>query len=224
VAKIKLTKNELKKQKDSLKMYERYLPTLQLKKQQLQIEIRAVEARKLALQEAKAALEREFRAWIAVFGDKPADGSGPDRAGSGAYGKDGLPLLSVVAIRRGSGNVAGVEIPVFDGADFELAAYDLYSTPLWVDLALERLKTALLLDLESTVLDEQVARLAAELKTTSQRVNLFEKVKIPEAAEHIKRIRIYLGDQQTAQVVRGKIAKRKVLAAAAGASAAGGQA
>ena len=33
---IKLTKNEQKVQKDRLKQYQRYLPTLQLKKQQLQ--------------------------------------------------------------------------------------------------------------------------------------------------------------------------------------------
>ena len=33
---IKLTKNEEKVQKDRLKQYQRYLPTLQLKKQQLQ--------------------------------------------------------------------------------------------------------------------------------------------------------------------------------------------
>ncbi len=45
-------------------------------------------------------------------------------------------------------------------------------------------------------------------------MNLFEKVKIPETAENIKRIRIYLGDQQTAQVVRGKISKRKLVRAA----------
>lgn len=204
MAKIKLTKNELKKQKDALKMYKRYLPTLQLKKQQLQIEIRAIEARKRELAEAKVALDREFRAWIGVFGDAG------NPATSGAYGPDGRPLLTVKYIRTSAGNVAGVEIPVFEGADFELAAYDLFASPLWVDTALERLKTVLLLDLESEVLDRQIERLALELKTTSQRVNLFEKVKIPETEEGIKRIRIYLGDQQTAQVVRGKIAKRKV--------------
>jgi len=206
VPKIKLTKNELKKQKDALKMYERYLPTLQLKKQQLQIEIRSVEARKRELAEAKAALEREFLSWIAVFGET---GAGRNHV-SGAAGE---PLLRVVSIRTSSGNVAGVEIPVFAGADFELEPYDFLTTPLWVDSALDRLKKVLLLDLESTVLDEQVKLLGQELKTTAQRVNLFEKVKIPEAQEGIRRIRIYLGDQQTAQVVRGKIAKRKVLAA-----------
>ncbi len=203
MAKIKLTKNELKKQKDALKMYSRYLPTLQLKKQQLQIEIRSVEARKRQLGEAKLALDAEFRSWLGVFGEK-----------GWVLDDDGAPLLRVESIRTRSGNVAGVEIPVFDGADFSLADYDLWATPLWVDSALDRLKKVLLLDLEIQVLDVQVSRLEAELRTTAQRVNLFEKVKIPETAENIKMIRIYLGDQQTAQVVRGKIAKRKVEAAA----------
>jgi len=199
MAKIKLTKNELKQQKDALRMYQRYLPTLQLKKQQLQVEIRAVEAKRRDLAGAREALDREFRSWIAVFGE-----------GEAARDSAGAPLLSVKAVRTSAGNIAGVEIPVFDGADFALADYDLFSVPLWIDSAMDRLRKALLLDLESKVLEVQIERLNAELRTTTQRVNLFEKVKIPESYQNIKRIRIYLGDQQTAQVVRGKIAKRKV--------------
>jgi V/A-type H+/Na+-transporting ATPase subunit D len=199
MAKIKLTKNELKQQKDALRMYQRYLPTLQLKKQQLQVEIRAVEAKRRDLAGAREALDREFRSWIAVFGE-----------GEAARDNTGAPLLSVKAVRTSAGNIAGVEIPVFDGADFALADYDLFSVPLWIDSAMDRLRKALLLDLESKVLEVQIERLNAELRTTTQRVNLFEKVKIPESYQNIKRIRIYLGDQQTAQVVRGKIAKRKV--------------
>ncbi len=203
MAKIKLTKNELKKQKDALKMYKRYLPTLQLKKQQLQTEIRGIEAKAKARAEERERLLAEFRAWIAVFGEEEAV-----RTDSGGW------LLTVREIRTTAGNIAGVEIPVYAGADFELADYDLYLRPLWIDKALDRLKAMLELDLEIKVLQEQIARLARELRITTQRVNLFEKVKIPETAENIKRIRIYLGDQQTAQVVRGKIAKRKVVRAA----------
>lgn len=203
MAKIKLTKNELKKQKDALKMYKRYLPTLQLKKQQLQTEIRGIEAKAKARAEERERLLAEFRAWIAVFGEEDAI-----RTDSGDW------LLSVREIRTTAGNIAGVEIPVYAGADFVLADYDLYLRPLWIDKALDRLKAMLELDLEIKVLQEQIARLARELRITTQRVNLFEKVKIPETAENIKRIRIYLGDQQTAQVVRGKIAKRKVVRAA----------
>lgn len=215
MAKIKLTKNELKKQKDALKMYKRYLPTLLLKKQQLQMEIRGVEQRRKELAEAREALDREFGSWLGVFGEAEA-----------AYGPDGKPLMAVTAVRTSPGNIAGVEIPVFEGADFAFAEYDLFAVPLWVDAALDRLKKALLLDLEGKVLQVQIERLSAELRTTTQRVNLFEKVKIPETQDNIKRIRIYLGDQQTAQVVRGKIAKRKVVATVASAapSAEGGAA
>ena len=41
---VKLTKNELKVQKDRLKQFQRYLPTLQLKKQQLQSVVMQVTA------------------------------------------------------------------------------------------------------------------------------------------------------------------------------------
>jgi V/A-type H+/Na+-transporting ATPase subunit D len=199
MARIKLTKNELKKQKDALKMYQRYLPTLQLKKQQLQVEIHSIEARRRDLAAAREALEREFRAWIAVFGESEA-----------LYGPSGALLLSARAVRTSTGNIAGVEIPLFEGVDFQLEEYDLFTVPMWVDAALDRIRKSLLLDMEMQVLDEQVRRLAAELRTTTQRVNLFEKVKIPECEQSIKSIRIFLGDQQTAQVVRGKIAKRKL--------------
>jgi V/A-type H+-transporting ATPase subunit D len=199
MAKIKLTKNELKKQKDALKMFSRYLPTLVLKKQQLQMEIRGIESRRAFLRTRRDSLDKEFRSWIGVFGEARA-----------AYGDDGLPLMRIRALRTSTGNIAGVDIPVFEGADFDFADYDLFVTPLWVDTALDRLKQALLVDLEIRVLEVQISRLSAELRTTTQRVNLFEKVKIPETQDNIKRIRIYLGDQQTAQVVRGKIAKRKV--------------
>jgi V/A-type H+-transporting ATPase subunit D len=107
-----------------------------------------------------------------------------------------------------SGNIAGVEIPVFKGADFTVQEYDVIKTPLWLDTAMDRMRQALLLDLEAQVLDEQRRLLERELRVTTQRVNLFEKVKIPEAKSNIKKIRVYLGDQQTAAVVRGKIAKR----------------
>lgn len=192
MAKIRLTKNELKKQKDSLKMYKRYLPTLMLKKQQLQGEIRLTEMRLIELQTLKQNLDETFKKWIAVFGE------------TGIFTKD---ILKISSLRTGHGNVAGVQIPIFDGAEFETAAYDLVRTPPWLDKAVEAMKKVLLLDLESQVVEEQKRRLDKELRTTTQRVNLFEKVKIPETNGNIKKIQIYLGDQQTSAVVRGKIAK-----------------
>lgn len=195
MAKIKLTKNELKVQKDALKMYQRYLPTLTLKKQQLQSEIRSIEAKAKAVRKQKEELEKGFSSWIAVFSEIDAFPHG---------------IITVSNIRKGKGNIAGVEIPTFDGADFSRGDYDLYSTPLWVDIAANHMERAMSLDLEAEVLDEQVRLLEAELISTSQRVNLFEKVKIPETKANIKKISIYMADQQVSAVVRSKISKRKI--------------
>ena len=195
MSKIKLTKNELKVQKDALKMYRRYLPTLTLKKQQLQAEIRAIEAMATEIRNEKSELENGFSDWIAVFSEKDAFPHG---------------IITVKNIRKGKGNIAGVEIPTFEGADFSRGDYDLYRTPLWVDMAANHMEKAISLDLQAEVLDEQVRLLEAELLATSQRVNLFEKVKIPETMENIKKISIYMADQQVSAVVRSKISKRKI--------------
>lgn len=197
MAKIKLTKNEQKVQKDALKMYKRYLPTLTLKKQQLQTEIRTIEAKAKEVRAQRVQLEKEFDEWISVFGEAEAFKPG---------------MVTVRNIKKGTGNIAGVTIPVYEGADFSRGDYDLYETPLWIDLAADRMEKALSLDLEAEVLDEQVRLLNKELRTTTQRVNLFEKVKIPETKANIKKISVYLGDEQVAAVVRSKISKKKLQA------------
>jgi V/A-type H+-transporting ATPase subunit D len=199
MAKIKLTKNELKKQKDSLKMFQRYLPTLMLKKQQLQAEIRTTELKIKEKADERDRLTNAFRAWIAVFGETGVFTPG---------------LLRITGTKVSEGNIAGVAIPLFEGAEFEVDAYDLTHTPLWIDAAVDRMKQTLLLDLEIKTLEEQRKRLDHELRVTTQRVNLFEKIKIPETRLNIKKIQVYLGDQQTSAVVRGKIAKRGLAKAA----------
>ena len=197
MAKIKLTKNELKVQKDALKMYRRYLPTLTLKKQQLQSEIRTIESKAIAVRKQREDLEQGFSSWIAVFSETEAFPDG---------------IITVSNIRKGTGNIAGVTIPTFEGADFSRGDYDLYETPLWVDIAANHMEKAMSLDLEAEVLYEQVRLLEKELLSTSQRVNLFEKVKIPETQANIKKISIYMADQQVSAVVRSKISKRKIAA------------
>jgi len=201
MAKIKLTKNELKKQKDALKMYRRYLPTLILKKQQLQAEIRATELRIMELTNEKNRLDESFKSWIAVFGE------------TGIFTPD---IVRISSLKTAQGNIAGVAIPIFEGAEFAVSPYDILSAPLWLDAAVERMQKVLLIDLEAQIMEEQRKRLDRELRITTQRVNLFEKIKIPETGANIKKIQIYLGDQQTSAVVRGKLAKRGLTKAAGG--------
>ncbi len=195
MSKIKLTKNELKKQKDQLKRFQRYLPTLLLKKQLLQVEVRQVELKVEEIRHKHQEASNELLEWIDVFGEN----------------LDISNLVRVKDVILNTINIAGVDISVFQEAVFEQIDYDLMVYPLWVDAGIRKLKELISLDLELTYLEKQAELLSAELRVTSQRVNLFEKVKIPEALENIRTINIFLGDQQTAAVVRGKMSKSKLV-------------
>jgi len=196
MAKIKLTKTELKKQQDSLRQYRRFLPTLQLKKQQLQLEIRQSRERLEENRRRREELVHELRDWVALFGD----------TGTLEWMINSLRLVKV---EKGRLNIAGVMVPTFTEAVFDQTAPDLLNTPWYTDEALIALKESVGLRAAGRIIEEQERLLSIELRTTSQRVNLFEKVKIPECRENIRRIRIQIGDQETAAVARSKIAKKK---------------
>ena len=164
MANIKLTKTELKKQQDALKQYKRFLPTLQLKKQQLQMEIR----NSVDLLEANLAEQEKFSAslksFIALFGAEsffvPLQGK-----------------VRVKSIRKGSANIAGVNVPTFEEALFEEVEYDPFRMPWSFRDAIKSLQDFVSLKEAYVVLEEQHRLLSDELRTTTQRVNLFEKVK-----------------------------------------------
>ena len=118
-------------------------------------------------------------------------------------------MFAVEEILTRKGNIAGVPIPIFEDVRLKRGKPDLFATPTWVDDALETLAEIARVQAQREILTEQHRRLAEELRVTSQRVNLFEKVKIPECKENIRVIKIFLGDEQTASVARGKIAKKR---------------
>ncbi|HPX28939.1 MAG TPA: V-type ATP synthase subunit D [Sphaerochaeta sp.] len=197
---VKLTKNELKLQKDRLRQFERYLPTLMLKKQQLQLVIQQIEREIETHKKEQAALIAQVKMWIAVYAENER--------------YDLLSLVQIDTILKSKSNIAGVIIPTFKELTFKHIEYNPLLYPLWIDKGVSFLREVAQYDALIATLNEQIELLGRELRVTSQRVNLFEKVKIPEAKEHIRLIGIYLGDQQTAAVVRGKIAKKKLVAGA----------
>ena len=190
-------------QKDRLKQYQRYLPTLQLKKQQLQSVIMKIEADYEKKKAEHASMVKDLDDWVAVFAENTLFGAE----------KSIEHLVKPDKVIYGNTNIAGVTVPVFEELTFCDIAYDVADYPLWVDEALVRMREIARLNALLKTLKIQVDLLGKELRLTSQRVNLFEKVKIPEAKENIRMISIYLGDQQTSAVVRGKIAKKKRLEA-----------
>lgn len=198
---IKLTKNELKKQKDNLKQFQRYLPTLQLKKQQLQSVIMGIRQELERKEAERIQMIGDLDDWVAVFAENEIFDE--------EKRLDQLVQPDKVIVK--DENIAGVTIPAFEELTFKDIHYDVDDYPLWVDTAVFKLREIARLDALVSTLRKQTELLEKELRTTSQRVNLFEKVKIPEAKENIRVIQVYLGDQQTAAVVRGKISKKKLV-------------
>ena len=191
-------------QKDRLKQYQRYLPTLQLKKQQLQQMIMKTRAELEQKEAERVQMIGNLDDWVAVFAEN-------------AIFEEEKSLENLVqpktVICRDE-NIAGVTVPKFVELEFKDISYSVDDYPLWVDTALIKLREIARLDALVSTLRKQEELLEKELRSTSQRVNLFEKVKIPEAKENIRVIGVYLGDQQTAAVVRGKISKKKLVEAA----------
>ena len=194
MAKIRFTKNELKVQKENLKRFTRYLPTLELKKKQLLAEIRFIQNKIDELQSKIEKSDKQVTKWVDVFAEEI----------------DLNDFFQVKEIKTDEDNIAGIDIPVFQDVVFEDAEIDLYNTPLWIDKGIEVTKGQVKRRAELKVLKEQQDIIAEELRITVQRIKLFEEVKIPEAKESIRIIQIFLGDQLTAEDVRGKIAKGKI--------------
>lgn len=201
MAKIKFTKTELKKQQDAQKQFVRFLPTLQLKKQQLQMEVRLSSDQLAANLASQQELMARLSGLLELFGDAETVRFVESH-------------VRIAAVKTGEANIAGITIPTFTAVEFESLPWDVYETDWFVDDAIQALRDAVSLREAHKVLEEQHRLLSAELRTTSQRVNLFEKVKIPECRENIRRIRIMLGDLETSAVARSKIAKRKAEEAA----------
>ncbi len=192
---VKLTKTELKVQSDSLKRYKRYLPTLVLKQQQLQLVINNLRAQQRDVMTKRRKVIEELERWVAVFVDPFAF-------------QEYIHIENIVFEEE---NIAGVDIENFIDLEISVKPYDILTAPFWLERGIAALEESIKLNITISALEESIRKLQYELQVTIQRVNLFDQILIPRAKENIRKIRIFLGDQQTASVVRGKIAKRKLV-------------
>lgn len=193
--KPKFNKTALKGQRDALAKYEKFLPILLLKKMQLQLVIRqmepVMERKRLELEQTVTGIQP----WGRLLSEM-------------TFEIEDYIRIEDVSIKKD--NIAGAEVPEFEEVLYKDVPYSLFATPAWLDKALEVLRHLVALREELRVLLEKESLLREELRTTTQRVNLFEKKLIPELKENIHKIRIFLGDEETAAVGRAKLAKAKL--------------
>ncbi len=194
MAKVRLSKQALAKERDHLKLYQRLLPSLDLKRRQLSVEHDKARDAVDAANSRAAEFERLVAGELRMVADREIDVRG---------------LVSVREVKVGVDNVVGVKVPKLDAVDFEVATYSLLAKPSWVDVLVEKLKEAIELRIEVGIAEQRVAALKHAVRRTTQRVNLFDRMLIPEAKANIKRIQIFLGDLERDAVVRSKLAKGK---------------
>lgn len=192
MAKVALNKSALHKQREELRLYERLLPSLDLKRMQLTGELKRA---KDSLAREQAEVEREK--------DRIA-GQLPMLANREIYLSG---LVRVESIQMEEENVVGVKLPVLMGVTFTLHEYSMLAKPHWVDVVVDQLQRMVELRARVQVAQERVRRLERAVRRITQRVNLFEKVLIPAAKENIKYIQTFLADSERAAVVRSKITK-----------------
>ncbi len=184
----KTSQHQLGKQ---LKMRHAALPVLKNKESALRVEVARYRVQWVELQGASQALGEQATSLHAVLGPFPMSLVVP-----------GKPVLS----RR---KIAGVVIPVFEELTLERKPALLHSMPpTQGDVVLFLRNWARVLTQEQTAA-KQVAILERERKRTTQKVNLYEKVQIPQMEEALKKIKRFLEDEQNLAKSAQKMVKAR---------------
>jgi V/A-type H+-transporting ATPase subunit D len=204
---VALSKSSLQQQRERLRLLQRFLPSLELKRQQLTAECKKASETLADAERAAASAGRSLTALLPLLGTSATKLSG------------------LVRVRRAEvveEDVLGLRLPALRSVEFEVAEYSLLATPAWLDDAATCIQEAATQRLRVRVYRERVARMQGAVRRVSQRVNLFEKVLIPGAQRDIARIRIFLSDVERSAVVTSKISKAKRARDRAAARATGG--
>lgn len=194
---LALNKTTLKRTRDELKTYKKFLPSLDLKRQQL---LAALKVARAELAESEA-IYNELEAIVSKT--YPLLGSSTMRT------RNLGSLIRVQEVEIVEENLVGTRLPVAKSVRFALADYSRMVMPFWVDLLIDNLKTIAEQRILLQVRRQRVKLLDHAARRITQRVNLFEKVLIPQSEVSIRKIVIFLSDQERAAVVRSKIAKNK---------------
>lgn len=194
MARVPLSKSQLTREKEALASYRRYLPALDLKRQQLMAERNRARQEIARIEAELAQAIRDAGETIPMLADDRVDVSGLVRPGE---------------LKLGTRNVAGVRLPVVESLEIHRTPYGWLIRPHWVDALADRLEQAIRLRVDADIARQRLALLEAGVTRITQRVNLFDKVLVPQTLNNIRRINVFLGDAERSAVVGAKIAKRK---------------
>ena len=194
MARLLLSKATLSKQRQLLQSYQRFLPSLDMKRQQLRAALKEVQGVGARLNADLNTLNSTVAKEIPMMANYRIH-------------LDGLVTVKKVIVTEE--NVAGCKVPTLQNMDVSRSQLSPLGNPHWVGVVQEKLEQSLTLAVRLHIIGQQQKLLQTALTKITQRVNLFDKVLIPQTQSNIKKIQIYLGDRAREAVVTSKIAKRR---------------
>jgi len=192
--KFQYNKTYLQLLNKGLKVRINALPTLVAKESALRLEVKKarehVEAVRAKLSETYARMNATYRLWS----EFPSG------------------LVSVKKVDIDIKKIAGVKTPVMRSISFDIARYSIHQAPAWLPQGVEILKQIARLNIEIELSRKIVEVLEYARKKTTQKVNLYEKVQIPEHHEAIRKIKRFMEDEDNLSKSSQKILKAKIAA------------
>jgi V/A-type H+/Na+-transporting ATPase subunit D len=192
MATVALSKASLQKERENLRLYERILPSLDMKRMQLTGQLARARQQLAQEQEEASRMVRLIAEQLPMLANRQIELAG---------------LVKVLSVRIEQENAVGVKLPVLKQVHATVQDYSMLAEPHWVDLYVQQYKHMLHLKAAVKVSEVRIRKLDHAVRRITQRVNLFDKILIPEAKKNIKRVQIFLADMDRAATVRSKIAK-----------------
>lgn len=195
--KFQYNKTYLQQLNKELKVRLNALPTLEAKESALRLEVKKARSELSNIEEKlKSELESQIKTYR-LWTELPQD------------------VVKVKEVVVDIKKIAGVKTPILQEVKFEVVRYSVFSVASWVPAGIEILKNLVRLKIELGLAQKKVEILEYARKKTTQKVNLYEKVQIPEYREAIRKIKRFLEDEDNLAKSAQKILKTKIAAAEA---------
>ena len=105
--------------------------------------------------------------------------------------------------------IAGVKIPQLKSISLSIKEILWHEAPHWYPDVLTYLKEFAELTTKLSVAEQTLKILERERKRTTQKVNLYEKVQIPELEDALKKIKRFLEDKENLSKAAQKMVKAR---------------
>jgi V/A-type H+-transporting ATPase subunit D len=189
--KFQYNKTSLQELNKQLRIRRNALPILKNKEAALRVEV------KKAKREADEA------------GQQLAEKQAAREAMAGLWTEFDFSLVEIEGVQIQTRKIAGVAIPEPAAIDFREKPFSLFERPAWFPAGIALLREWATLAVRRKFLLHKMELLDHARKKTTQKVNLYEKVQIPEYEDAVRKIKRYLEDEENLAKSAQKIVKNR---------------